>query len=180
MAEEALLAYLGERREGFVFRDERRRAPNKPWIYISMAKPNKDEPTMCWRGSWMESTDDTVPGIRHLEWLGPVTAMTRDQAYAKLEEKLGHEKANPPVVDAPIDSQTVYRAIKEAGRRAGLGSVSPHQLRHSFATHLLNRGADIRSLQELLGHSSISTTQIYSHVSTADMKRVHEKFHPRG
>lgn len=79
-----------------------------------------------------------------------------------------------------ITTRSVARMLEKHLKAAGLDlRTTPHSLRHSFATHLLDRGADIRSVQELLGHKSLVTTQIYTHVSTAGLKAIYEKAHPR-
>lgn len=80
---------------------------------------------------------------------------------------------------APLSRNVAWAMIKRYASRAGLEHVSPHTLRHSFATHLLQRGADSRSVQALLGHSDISTTQIYTHITDRHMRATYDRHHPR-
>ena len=79
-----------------------------------------------------------------------------------------------------LSRQTVFNFIKDAAAKAGIkANVHPHTFRHSFATHLVERGADLRAVQEMLGHASITTTEIYTHLDRAYLRKTLEQFHPR-
>lgn len=102
----------------------------------------------------------------------------RDELASKLNQP--HDELFLSRSGRPLDRIQLWRLVKHYASRAGIDSkISPHSLRHSFATHLLAGGADLRQVQEMLGHASIQTTQIYTHVEHSRLKRVHQQYHPR-
>jgi integrase/recombinase XerD len=114
----------------------------------------------------------------------PAVAAVKDYVTGPRERMLkGGERAELFVTrnGRRLSRQTVWRVLKKYALKAGLGKkVFPHILRHSFATHLLEGGANLRAVQEMLGHADISTTQVYTHVDRKRLKGIHQRFHPRG
>jgi integrase/recombinase XerD len=128
-----------------------------------------------------------VVGKGRKERLVPLGGRAREAIaeYLELARAKLDRRARPELLlartGAPLHRRDVWRAVKRALVRAGLPrqAASPHTLRHSFATHLIARGADLRIVQELLGHARVTTTQIYTHVDADRLARVHRSFHPR-
>lgn len=112
-------------------------------------------------------------GKSAIEWL---------KTYLILRRKLENIEIQNIFVNSsgkPITRQIIFCFIKEYAKTIGLEDVSPHTLRHSFATHLIQNRADIRSVQQMLGHTDISTTQIYTHITDIHLRKSYEQFHPR-
>ena len=125
-----------------------------------------------------------------------VADVNLDVGYVRCRGKWGKERVVPigrRAVEAirafapkgdrlfPVTRETLWRIVRRAARAAGLrDAIHPHMLRHSFATHLVHNVADLRYVQEMLGHSKISTTQVYTHVDHERLRSVHRRFHPRG
>lgn len=117
-------------------------------------------------------SDDAVDALKNY-------LSSRDDGYKPLFIRFkGGRPVNPEGEDARLSVRSVQKIVKKYALKAGIAvDPSPHTLRHTFATDLLRRGADIRAVQELLGHSNIATTQIYTHITNPQLKRVHRKFH---
>ncbi len=125
------------------------------------------------------SKERLVPmGEEAINWLTRYLADARGEL---LKDNLGQDVVFPSNRGVAMTRQTFWHRLRKLAASAGIQKkLSPHTLRHAFATHLLNHGADLRVVQLLLGHSDLSTTQIYTHIAQQRMKELHQQHHPRG
>lgn len=112
-------------------------------------------------------------GKSAVEWLKSYLALRRKK------EKVEIQNLFVSMYGRPLSRQEIFNLVKEYGTKIGRDDISPHTLRHTFATHLVQNSADIRSVQQMLGHADISTTQIYTHITDQHLRKTYEKFHPR-
>lgn len=112
-------------------------------------------------------------GSSAVEWVKSYLSVRRKKENIEIENLFVN------VNGSPVNRQSIYLSITEYARSCGFTGVSPHTLRHSFATHLVQNNADIRSVQQMLGHADISTTQIYTHITSDQLKKNYDRFHPR-
>lgn len=162
------MRHLGNRRTGPVFQFD----TNQQKEYVSW---NGRGWVACWRDYQNPEYAEKRTGL----YLGGAK-LTERQAFKKFRLLIPERRLRRPLKNRPLCTQAVSRVIQKAALKAELGRVTAHMIRHSFATHLLDHGADIRLIQELLGHSSLVTTQAYARVSKRAIAGTFSKCHPRG
>jgi len=159
-ADAAIRAYLGDRKTGFLFE-----APAR----IGYVTRNR----FSWLGRFY--TDSIQLTIT----LGRLDGMSKSEAQRKLQDVLAKTPGFCSHPARPYDKRSIRLLLQRLAHRAKVAGVHPHALRRSFATHLLQGGADIRIVQELLGHVNLSTTMLYTRLSIDDLKATHTRSHPR-
>lgn len=141
-------------------------------VDLKISDINIDAGILTCRGKGSKTRKVPI-GKSAVEWLKSYLILRRKKENIEIQNLFVSS------LGKPINRQIIFKFIKEYSEKAGLSDVSPHTLRHSFATHLIQNSADVRSVQQMLGHADISTTQIYTHITDAHLRKTYEKFHPR-
>jgi integrase/recombinase XerD len=168
-AAQAIRRYLGKKRKtGYLFQDIF--PPQKGYVTRSR---------VAWTGNWRDYSNG---GKKRMKYLGNPARVSYTTARRRFKKYLSDNKIDlvRPKGERPLTRSTLGRIVQDIARRANLGVVSPHMLRHSFATHMLEGGADIRAIQELLGHAYLTSTQVYTRVSNNAVAATFRRCHPRG
>ena len=173
---DALRIVVAGRTRGFVFDSNRRPLGNGCVTVLKI--PGYE----FWRLEWREkgsTADGEAVFIRRTKNLGKTSDLTRAQANRRADEFMREiGRTIRPSTERPLSMVRIAHIIGCAAHRAGIGKVHPHMLRHSFATHLLEGGADILAIRDLLGHVDVSTTSIYLHASQKHLRETLERCHP--
>jgi site-specific recombinase XerD len=163
-----LRRYIGKRKSGYLF--------------VCRSFPRKMHLIHHPDGSWRSYFYKYNPAIRHtvrVYWYVPrAEHLTYKQALRRLKRRIPNPTPEMLIGRKPLGTTTVRYVVIRVGLKAGI-HVNPQLIRHTFATHLLDHGADIRMIQKMLGHISVSTTQTYTHVSMKQVQKVLDKCHPR-
>lgn len=170
-ARTAVKKYLKGRTSGYLFRPEH---VQKGSVYKSTSNGN-------WVGEVSVYTR-TLPPLRKriVMMLGSRENVSFGQAWAVFKRRVRRLDVTYPLKPRPMASNTIRRILYQVALRAGLRRIAPHEFRHCCATHLLDGGADIREVQELLGHACLTTTQLYTHVGRKKLLQIFDRCHPRG
>lgn len=164
----ALRHYLAGRKAGYVFVDQ------KP---LQRIRPQRTKYGQ-WQCHWKVYDEKGQHVMTKCGFIAAREKLNYRQAVLRFSDLAKHDQLLRPRGLRPLSDAAIQTAVHKIGLRAGL-KVNPYSFRHSFATHLLDNGADIRIVQDLLGHNSIRSTQVYLHVSRKQVQRVFEKCHPR-
>jgi integrase/recombinase XerD len=168
-AADALRRYLNGRNEGYVFQQ------NYPIQTGSLTSSGG-----VWVGRWNEY-DAQKPTYRvRRKYLGNSRVVSYDCAKAIFNELIAGSRLNRPKPDRPLAAQTILLVLRKLGRKCGVKYINAHMLRHTFATHLYENGADLISIQTLLGHAELHTTSVYARPSAFRLVEAFERAHPGG
>jgi site-specific recombinase XerD len=168
-AEKALRSYIGERRKGYVF------VSTTP---LQSFRPTPSTAHTGWGCHWKRyDQKGEFVGLAHA-YIPARKRMNYQEAWAHFAKLGERDRPQRPLGIQPLSDGAIQKQIQKVGLRAGV-KVNPRNLRHTFATHLLENGADIRVVQDLMGHKNIMSTQVYTHVSKTMAARAFEQFDPR-